>query len=228
MKSGTSSLFRYLGQHPEVCLSKPKEINFFSNQEPETKTIADYQKLWRPNKNHTVLLEGSTNYSKHPAFPGVPKAINDYQIDPYLIYIVRNPIDRLVSHYNHSILRNRKIEILDQYLVNVSSYHLQLAQYRKYFNKEKIHIVDFHEMVADTQRTVSRIFNFMNLKDCPIQADKVHNKTRKKLFQFKKTKPTMKSADLSSEQYSELQDRLEPDMIKFGEEYEFDIKKWGF
>ncbi|WP_425392918.1 sulfotransferase family protein [Ekhidna sp.] len=229
MKSGTSSLFRYLGQHPSICLSQPKELQFFSksgfNKEP-----IDYLKNWKIKTHHKVLLEGSTNYTKYPSFSDVAYRIHTFEIDPKFIYIVRNPIHRLVSHYNHSIQRNRPCTILDSHLINTSNYNLQLNQYRKYFSKEDIFIVDFDDLILETQSTINQIFLFLGLKEFKIQSNKIHNRTKKIRLKslFHPAKPLLKINELSVHEHAEIIRLLKPEMQIFGQEYNIDIKKWGF
>ena len=230
MKSGTSSLFHYLGQHPNVCPSKPKEPQFFSDPNRRNQEILTYYNYWKSNYNHKVLLEASTNYSKFPLFSGIPKAIDNSKIIPKLIYIVRNPFDRIISHYNHSIQRGRKCEILDGHLLNVSNYYLQLEQYKEYFHRKDICLLDYDNLTLAPHKIIEKVFKFLNLDEHPIDFSKTHNKTseRMRMFLFFKRNGRSLKSTLTSEQHLTIYNGLKPSMDKLNLEYDVDVRKWGF
>jgi len=101
MKSGTSSLYEYLVQHPQICACSVKEPEFFSDHQDHAVGAASYESLWdiAPNR-HMWCLEGSTGYTKYPEEPSVPQNMHSYGLDPTFIYILRHPIDRIESDYN--------------------------------------------------------------------------------------------------------------------------------
>jgi hypothetical protein len=115
-KAGTTSLYHYLGQHPEIKFAAIKEPKYFSFRDLrfdfnapawavdqiKRSTITDedtYLKLFSdltaPN-----IGEASPNY-----FHFLPAAENIYKFDPKmrLIVILRNPVDRLYSDWKHNI-----------------------------------------------------------------------------------------------------------------------------
>src|SRR5262249_47769756 len=96
MKSGTSSLYHYLTQHPEICACVKKEPEFFSaHQLHRYQNVSDYQDLWTFNPAvHRLALEASTGYTKYPEEIDVPRKIHDYGLRPKFIYLVRNPFER--------------------------------------------------------------------------------------------------------------------------------------
>src|SRR5207244_8421308 len=75
MKSGTTSLYRYLQAHPDVFMSEQKELNYFTqgaNQNWE-KGLAWYQAQFEQAGKARAVGEASTNYTKYPQFQGVPE-----------------------------------------------------------------------------------------------------------------------------------------------------------
>lgn len=96
MKSGTTSLFDYLVQHPEVCGSRTKELHFFDNQHGRGERW--YRANFAP-RGERVLLESSPYYLFHPL---APERAARLVPDAKLIVLLRNPVDRAYSHYNQN------------------------------------------------------------------------------------------------------------------------------
>ena len=141
MKCGTTTLYDHLIKHPEIAEGIAKEPEFFSinmGGNPELKKGKYIDKFLIDGGKHRFTLDASTGYTKYPAEEGVPGRIKEYGIDPYFVYIVRNPLERIKSHYNfmkRDVLWNEKID--SPHLINTSSYYMQLEQYTKHFSKEK-------------------------------------------------------------------------------------------
>ena len=70
MKSGTTTLFRLLAQHPQIARPSEKEPHFFSRAERFENGLSHYQNLWKWRPGfHKVALEASTGYTKFPFDP---------------------------------------------------------------------------------------------------------------------------------------------------------------
>lgn len=110
MKSGTSTLFEMLSQHPAICPSCVKEPEFFSSHQGHGADVEDYESLFDYDSlRHTMCLEASTGYSKYPSEIDVPKRIKEYGLNPVFIYSVRNPFDRVESEYNFAYINQKKM-----------------------------------------------------------------------------------------------------------------------
>ncbi|HEX8585649.1 MAG TPA: cytochrome P450 [Allosphingosinicella sp.] len=96
MKSGTTSLFDYLTQHPDVCGSRIKELHYFDNNHRLGSRW--YRANFAP-RGERVLLESSPYYFFHPLAPARAAALVP---DAKLILLLRNPVDRAYSHYNQN------------------------------------------------------------------------------------------------------------------------------
>lgn len=103
MKSGTSNLFHVLGQHPQIAPCNLKEPNFFSDEQEYAKGFSYYRDLWDWDPAvHKVALEASTTYTKYPrqeAAGRIAEAAKDFR----LIYIMRNPLERIESHIRQGL-----------------------------------------------------------------------------------------------------------------------------
>ncbi|MEM9543611.1 MAG: sulfotransferase [Cyanobacteria bacterium P01_E01_bin.42] len=114
-KSGTTSLYHYLTQHPQIYMSPVKEPNFlaFVGKHPEfcgpkgkdiwinNQSIVDFQKyqaLFDKVDGEKAIGEASILYLY---LPETPKHIQHYLPDVKLIAILRHPVDRAFSHYVH-------------------------------------------------------------------------------------------------------------------------------
>ncbi len=169
MKCGTTSLHRYLDLHPDICMSQTKELDFFIEEKKWSKGLTWYESnFMQPNK---VIGESSPNYSKYPFFSRVPERM--YKIIPNtkLIYIIRDPIERIKSHYVHNIANGREKASLKQALdnlksnhyVNCSKYFMQLEKFSDYYHRSSILIVDLVDLKKNVKETLSRIFQFLEV-----------------------------------------------------------------
>lgn len=99
-KSGTSSLWQYLTQNPQVYMPKDelfKEPCFFSSF-GEAMGITNYLKIFHDAKeNHRIIGEASTAYLSDPLSA---KRIYDFNLAAKIIILLRNPVDRAYSLYN--------------------------------------------------------------------------------------------------------------------------------
>lgn len=95
-KSGTSSLHEYLDKHPDIFMCPTKEPHFFANDEHYRRGLAWYAKLFAAGKGHQIRGESSTTYS---LFPHAPERIRESLSGVMFIFLLRNPIDRIESHY---------------------------------------------------------------------------------------------------------------------------------
>lgn len=102
-KSGTSSLFWYLSQHPDICAADKKEINYFKTLrfgEAPVAPIEQYAAHFSHCLRERYRLDASQVY-----FDGgeqVRSAIRKHFLDPKILPILRDPVDRLFSSYQSS------------------------------------------------------------------------------------------------------------------------------
>lgn len=261
MKCGTSSLYNYLVKHPSICPSIVKEPEYFSCNQEHGHKVDKYEDLWDFDPStHRYVLEASTGYTKYASEPNVPETIHKYGVSPKFIYIIRDPFVRTLSHYNHVRYKydiGSDWSFLSDHIIDVSKYFLQLEQFRKYFPKESLLVLDFDDLKADPQGVLDKVYDFLNLPKIQISDDfSVHNKTTtlSKFQMFIKRRPYLRkpyllfpqgirsigkkiftkysvpeeSKKLTEEEKGSIYERLADDMKLFHQEYDFDVKKWGF
>lgn len=179
-KSGTTSLFNYLGQHPAVCPSVPKEPAFFSRYREPGMHARRYEDFW-PQFNpeaHRYALEGSVVYTMWPEGNGVATRMHAYGIRPRMIYLVRDPIERIESQVNfRRIYSRQRIGFDDSHPVDASRYAAQLDPFAATFGRESLRVVDFANLRADPNGVCAEIFNWLGLPQHAIDKPAVHNAT---------------------------------------------------
>jgi len=174
MKCATSTLYEQLALQPGISLSTPKEPDFFSNDDVYTQGLERYCSLFDKNGKHDLIGEASTHYTKLPTYPKTVARIQKHVPDAKFIYVMRHPIDRLVSHYMHEWSQNKiRCDInvaVKRYseLVEYSRYHYQLFPYLNTFGKENVLPVFFEHMIAFPQLELERICQFIGYQGIPV------------------------------------------------------------
>ena len=74
MKGGTTSLYHYLGQHPEVFMTATKELHYFVAEKNLTRGASWYESNFRDAGAARAVGEASPDYTKYPLYRGVPRA----------------------------------------------------------------------------------------------------------------------------------------------------------
>ena len=167
MKCATSTLHDQLALQPGIFMTTLKEPNFFSNDEQYAKGLKWYLSHFENAKETDICGESSTHYTKLPTYPNTVKRIYQEFSNVKLIYVMRHPIDRLVSQYIHEWTFNKvssNINIaIDNYseLIEYSLYSKQIEPYIKTFGKEQILPVFFERLVAYKQEELARICHFI-------------------------------------------------------------------
>ena len=190
-RSATTSLSNILSKHPEVCFSQPKEPQFFSDPEWKTK-LDNYNLLF---KNEAKLYgEGSTNYSKFPSFnKNIHDDIFEYNPDIKLIYIMRHPIDRIISHYKFACERGYaehdidKDVLLNPIYIDSSKYYSQITPYLERFKHSNIKLIFFEDYIKDPKRILEDVFKFLDISSFNFSLKLAHsNRSQAGLINHKK------------------------------------------
>lgn len=166
-KAGTTSLSAYLRAHPQVFVSSPKEPHFFFHN--WDRGVSWYETLFEPGRAQSARGEASTSYSQAPHVPGVPERIASVVPDVKLVYVIRNPVDRIRSQYAHFVDRWRESLSLEQAIIsrpvylNASRYAAQLEMYLAHFQREQILIVSSEELRVNREAVLRQVFNFIEV-----------------------------------------------------------------
>ncbi len=164
-KCGTSGLHYHLGLHPEVSMSKPKELNFFIEERNWPRGEEWYRRHFDPGAK--VRGESSPNYTAFPQHVGVPERMASVVPDAKLIYVLRDPLQRIAAHWVHNYAKRREKGTLAETLshpntsyLQRSQYAMQLQQFLNHFPRESIMILDQEDFRKDRTETLRRVFEF--------------------------------------------------------------------
>ena len=168
MKSATTTLHEQLARQPGFVMSRPKEPNFFSDDPMYARGWRWYSSLFASAGEADLCGESSTHYTKLPDYPHtVARMVRDLP-RVKLIYVMRHPIERLMSHYVHELTTGRiKIDVHDAIerhheLIEYSRYAMQLGPFVDAYGFENILPVFFPRLVRHSQLELERIGRFLN------------------------------------------------------------------
>ena len=182
-KAGTTSLYEYLKKIPGVYMSPVKEPNYFSvNTIPENfpkRPIRDkkkYLNLFEKVKDEKIVGEASPPYLSDP---DVPKLIHEIIPSARILISLRDPVERLFSHYlmlarsgymKSSFLEELKKELRRRTANSIPHLRFEMGLYsenvKKYldtFGSKQVKILIFEEWVSDPKATIEEILRFLGL-----------------------------------------------------------------
>jgi hypothetical protein len=189
--SGTTSVYNYLKQHPQVFVSPVKETNFFvhDGQNPEIAPhipsglpgLAAYQALFRDASGHTAVGEASPLYLIDPQ---AAARIRHHIPETRLVAILRNPVERAHTAYWMRVRDGRERrsfeEAVDQELEGAADgslefalrhyvrwglYATHLKPYRDAFDRAQLAICLFDDLRADPVGFMRALFRFLEVDD---------------------------------------------------------------
>ncbi len=167
-KCGTSGLHYYLGLHPEVSMSTPKELNYFIAERNWGRGPEWYGRHFDPAAR--VRGESSPNYTAFPQHMGVPERMASVVPEAKLIYIVRDPLDRIAAHYVHNFAKRREKGDLRATLLHPntsyvarSRYFSQLQRFLEHYDREHILVIENSDLREDRAETLRTVFEFVGV-----------------------------------------------------------------
>jgi hypothetical protein len=174
MKCATTTLHRQLESQPGFFCTTPKEPNFFSNDDVYSKGEKWYSNLYSDAKPNDTKGESSTHYTKLPTYPHTIDRMKSYGIEaPKLIYMVRHPIDRLISHYQHQWTMREITEdiniAIDKYpeLIAYSSYYTQLKPYLEWQKGNSVLLCFFDSVYTQPQAMLEQACQYLDYSGEP-------------------------------------------------------------
>lgn len=173
MKCATSTLHEQLAVQPGFFMSEPKEPNFFSDDEIYAQGLDWYQSLFAEASPSDLVGESSTHYTKLPTYPLTLARMQAALPRLKLVYMIRHPIDRLVSHYLHAQLERKMRMPIDEAvkrhpeLVDYGRYSMQLEPFLAAYGPENILLVFTERFVRQRQDELERVCRFLGYEGRP-------------------------------------------------------------
>ena len=195
MKCGTTSLFNHLAEHPEISGCKEKEPKFFTQEGSWKRGYDFYTGLWDyDSETCKYALEASTNYTKISRITNAADRIHQVQSEQNVrfkfIYIIRNPVDRIISHCTHDLEAKWSVKYKQPLVhgipytaVETSKYAMQLEAYYNKFPREDILILSFDELKKNPKGLLKRVCEFAEIDpdfEFP-EASRQHNPSKGKM-----------------------------------------------
>ncbi len=192
-RAGTTSLYHYLVQHPQIFMTAVKEPKFFALEghpldfrgpgdariRAETTTIlSEYQRLFEGVRDELAIGEASTLYLSHEA---APEALARYVPDAKLIAILRDPAERAYSNFQHltrdghepcadfeDALRDEPRRIAEGwyyfwYYRDRGFYHRDLSRYFQRFDPRQIRVYLYEELERNPALMLEDMFRFLGV-----------------------------------------------------------------
>jgi hypothetical protein len=181
MKSATTYVSDLLREHPAVFMSSPKEPCHFVDGSVLRKawphmwglgywrSVDRYLELFAGAGDAQLIGEASTTYSQAPMFSGVPERILEFSPEARFIYVMRDPVERTISHYWHRVRfwgERRSLDTavrIDPQYVDTSHYAMQLGMYLRHAPRERIYVVTYEALLADPARQVRDIYTWLGV-----------------------------------------------------------------
>lgn len=150
-------------------MSDPKELNFFVESRNWGRGLSWYRQQFSPSRGVSAIGEASPQYAMAHCFPGVPARIVATLPQVKVIYVVREPVARIQSHFLHDVAAG--IQILpigeavrsDLGYLHTSRYGYQLEAYLEHVDAEQVLVVDSERLRTDREATLRRIFAFIGV-----------------------------------------------------------------
>ncbi|MCL6443839.1 MAG: sulfotransferase [Alicyclobacillus sp.] len=193
-KSGTTSLDKYLAQHPEIYMAPRKETHYFASPDmPPTfkgpgdeaftsnliRDAAEYESMFVGAEHKKARGESSVYYLY---YPNTAERLARTIDDPKIILVLRHPVDRAHSAYMHLIRDGRETlpfpEALAQekdrmakeyqplwYYMDVGRYARQLDVYFRVFGRDRVKVIWYDEFNREPLRIMTEVFRFLGVDD---------------------------------------------------------------
>jgi hypothetical protein len=183
-KCGTSSLCDMLAGHPDIFIPEVKEPCFFLSPAIAENTPW-YEALFAPGVGKRLWGEGSTFYSSASLEVGARERMLALYPDVRLIFVARDPLDRLESsfrefHSNGALygiaapFSFKEALVAIPNLIEDTSYWTRLQNYRRHMPDENIQVIFFEDLVSDPRGTLATSLKFLGARLDAIPATLPH------------------------------------------------------
>lgn len=167
-KCGTTSLHAILAQHAEISMSEPKELNFFTWH--WERGLDWYAAQFGDSP---VRGEATPEYTAYPGWPETAERVGRTLPEARLIYLVRDPVERVISHWQHLVTAGVFRKPFEKTILSPSfgrsqfvqrtRYQAQLDRYLAYFPSEAVLVVSLEQLTTSRLKTLRRVLAHVDL-----------------------------------------------------------------
>lgn len=186
-RCATTWIYQCLKEHPQICMSVPKETNYFLS----SKKTKDYKSYFKDCKISQLKGEFSTHYIFYPD-KVIPRMKTQNQ-NVKLIVCLRNPIERAYSHYLFnksfggicSFFSFRQALNKEKILIKGGLYYSLLKKFYASFPRENILVLIYEDIQKDPLKFIQNIFKFLKVDDSfvpPSLNKKLNPRTDSRLY----------------------------------------------
>ena len=171
VKAGSTSIYRYLGEHPEIYVSPVKETNFFAYEGQRERRFRI--RSWREYEAQFVGVAGEAAVGEFsPQYVNYPRAaarIAEALPDVRLLASLRSPADRAYSCWLGSVKNGLESEAAETAIrpgslyVERGFYRQKLEPFLALFPQERIRIVLFEDLARDAATVMAGIYEFLGV-----------------------------------------------------------------
>lgn len=181
-KSATTWISDNLDKHPEICVSSPKETDFFIDQYDGKEGLGDYENYFSHCGEDKKKGEYSVNYFHNES---APKKIKEAYPNIKLIVSFRNPVEREISEYFHNLRHigevseeRANIRLKTMYKGEKKYYPYYLNKWLQHFDKEQFHFILVDDIKNNSQKVLSDLYDFLEV-DSDFKPDTLDSKSNK-------------------------------------------------
>jgi hypothetical protein len=177
-KGGTTSLYRYLLDHPQIFMPRDKEPRFFTSN--WDRGLDWYERIFDKAGDAVAVGEASPEYTSYPQFPEAAGRVAKMLPDVRLVYLVRHPIERMLSEYHYHMIGGKKgyyyasrpkdwASAAARYLLeepryrDISRYAMQIEQYLEHFSRDQLLVLKSEDLKRDRRQTLRRVYEFLGV-----------------------------------------------------------------
>lgn len=182
MKSGSTTVWEDLRAHSGVAMADKELGPLHPEQGSDERVRATYEREYRTAPADARRGEVCTTYSMLPNLSGVvDRAERILGSHLRIVYIVRHPVDRIVSHHHHDVAGGKmspSIDVAvreDSRLVDYTRYATQLEPWVSAFGAASVHVVNFESYVRDRENAFASLCRFLQVNTAQGSTGSAHN-----------------------------------------------------
>lgn len=173
-RAGTSTLHSWLGEHRDICMSPREDLDFFLEDGNWDRGVGWYGLRFGTCPWEQVRGETSPRYADTHLDPGVPKRMHSVIPHARLIYLVREPIERMRSSYRHRVLDGAETRSFidavteDPDYTEASRYIDRIGDFLSEFDKKQMLVITTEQLASDPVATMQRVYGHVEVEEAEL------------------------------------------------------------